>query len=183
MARASLFVLSSRCRRGFGNVLVELACGCPIVATNCVGDPADILEGGRFGRLVPVGDIEAMAQAILEALETLADGDALRRRARWTSTSTGLSSATARCWVFEEIKTPSDAGSAGAARGARAAGSPSYDHLEDLRSLPGCRGRLRAGRQPPGPQGRQVADGRGARLYLGQAASLPAFMIIGTMRG
>jgi glycosyltransferase involved in cell wall biosynthesis len=81
MARASLFVLSSR-YEGFGNVLVEaLACGCPIVATNCVGGPADILEGGRFGRLVPVGDREAMARAILEALDTRADGDALRRRA------------------------------------------------------------------------------------------------------
>ena len=81
MARANLFVLSSR-YEGFGNVLVEaLACGCPIVATNCVGGPADILEGGRFGRLVPVGEIEAMAQAILEALEAPADVAALRRRA------------------------------------------------------------------------------------------------------
>lgn len=81
MARANLFVLSSR-YEGFGNVLVEaLACGCPIVATNCVGGPADILDGGRFGRLVPVGDVEAMAQAILETLDTPADADALRRRA------------------------------------------------------------------------------------------------------
>jgi glycosyltransferase involved in cell wall biosynthesis len=81
MARANLFVLSSR-YEGFGNVLVEaLASGCPIVATNCVGGPADILEGGRFGRLVPVGDIEAMAEAILETLDTPADIDALRRRA------------------------------------------------------------------------------------------------------
>jgi glycosyltransferase involved in cell wall biosynthesis len=81
MARADLFVLSSR-YEGFGNVLVEaLACGCPIVATNCVGGPADILEGGRFGRLVPVGALEAMAEAILEALDAPADVDALRRRA------------------------------------------------------------------------------------------------------
>ena len=81
MARADLFVLSSR-YEGFGNVLVEaLACGCPIVATNCVGGPADILEGGRFGRLVPVGDIGAMAQAILEALEAPVDAAALCGRA------------------------------------------------------------------------------------------------------
>jgi glycosyltransferase involved in cell wall biosynthesis len=81
MARAKLFVLSSR-YEGFGNVLVEaLACGCPVVATNCVGGPSDILEGGRFGRLVPVGDTQAMAQAIVEALDAPADVDALRRRA------------------------------------------------------------------------------------------------------
>jgi glycosyltransferase involved in cell wall biosynthesis len=81
MARANVFVLSSR-YEGFGNVLVEaLACGCPIVATECVGGPADILDHGRFGRLVPVGDLEAMAQAILDALDTPADADALRRRA------------------------------------------------------------------------------------------------------
>ena len=67
---------------GFGNVLVEaLACGCPIVATDCVGGPADILAGGRFGRLVPVGDIEAIAQAILDTLDSPADAEALRRRA------------------------------------------------------------------------------------------------------
>ena len=46
-----------------------------------MGGPADILEGGRFGRLVPVGDIEAMAKGILEALDTPADVEALRRRA------------------------------------------------------------------------------------------------------
>jgi glycosyltransferase involved in cell wall biosynthesis len=81
MARANVFVLSSR-YEGFGNVLVEaLASGCPIVATDCVGGPADILEGGRFGHLVPVGDLEAMAEAILEALDAPADVDALRRRA------------------------------------------------------------------------------------------------------
>jgi glycosyltransferase involved in cell wall biosynthesis len=81
MARANLFVLSSR-YEGFPAVLVEaMACGCPVVAADCLGGPTDILEGGRWGPLVPVGDIEAMAKAMLEALDTPPDADALRRRA------------------------------------------------------------------------------------------------------
>lgn len=69
MSRASVFVLSSAWE-GFGNVVAEaLACGCPVVATDCRSGPREILDNGRYGRLVPVGDHEAMAKAILEALE------------------------------------------------------------------------------------------------------------------
>jgi glycosyltransferase involved in cell wall biosynthesis len=82
MARASLFVLSSR-REGSPNVLVEaLACGCPVVATDCASGPAEILAGGRFGLLAPVSDPEALASAMRLSLSKRWNADELRERAR-----------------------------------------------------------------------------------------------------
>ncbi len=79
MARAALFVLSSR-HEGFGNVLVEaLACGCPAVSTDCPAGPAEILEDPTL--LAPVGDPEALAQVMLHALARPADRAALRAKA------------------------------------------------------------------------------------------------------
>jgi glycosyltransferase involved in cell wall biosynthesis len=78
---ADLFVLSSD-REGFALVIVEaLASGLPIVSTNCRSGPAEILADGRYGRLVPVGDETALAQAMVEALTTHHDREALKRRA------------------------------------------------------------------------------------------------------
>jgi glycosyltransferase involved in cell wall biosynthesis len=81
LARARLLVLSSR-REGLGNVLVEsLAVGTPVVATDCPGGVRALLDGGRLGRLVPVADPVALADAILATLAETADREALLRAA------------------------------------------------------------------------------------------------------
>jgi len=68
MSRASVFASASRFE-GFANVIAEaLAVGAPVVATDCPSGPREILEDGRHGRLVPVGDAEAMAAAITATL-------------------------------------------------------------------------------------------------------------------
>lgn len=80
MARCAVFVLSSR-YEGLPNSLIEaLACGAPSVATDCPSGPHDILAGGRYGALVPVGDPSAMAEAIARTMNEPTDREELRRR-------------------------------------------------------------------------------------------------------
>ncbi|MER3479061.1 MAG: glycosyl transferase [Meiothermus sp.] len=70
MKRAAVFVLSSKWE-GLPTVLIEaLALGIPVVSTDCPNGPAEILEGGKWGGLVPVGDPEALAGAMLGLLKT-----------------------------------------------------------------------------------------------------------------
>ena len=81
MARADLFVMSSRWE-GLPLALIEaLASGCPVVSTDCRHGPAEILDGGAFGRLVPPGDEAALAEAMERTLDTPPDRDLLMRRA------------------------------------------------------------------------------------------------------
>lgn len=79
-SRASVFVLSSY-REGLGNVVIEaLACGCPVVSTDCPHGPAEILDGGKYGRLVRVGDAAAMAAAVIATLDAPPHPEFLRAR-------------------------------------------------------------------------------------------------------
>jgi glycosyltransferase involved in cell wall biosynthesis len=81
MARARLFVLSSAWE-GLPGVLIQaMACGTPVVSTDCPSGPREVLVDGRYGPLVPVGDPEALAKAMAETLEHPSDAALLRARA------------------------------------------------------------------------------------------------------
>lgn len=81
MSKAAVFVLSSL-YEGLPTVLIEaMAAGTKVVSTNCESGPAEILENGRYGKLVPVGDASAMAEAINITLDEVPDREALRRKA------------------------------------------------------------------------------------------------------
>ncbi len=82
MAHAALFALTSRWE-GLGFVLIEaLALGTPAVAADCPSGPGEILQQGRYGRLVPVGDHRALAEAILLTLAAPPPRAHLREAAR-----------------------------------------------------------------------------------------------------
>ena len=81
MAKASLFALSSRNEGLSGALIQALACGCPAVSTDCPFGPAEILEDGRWGELVPVGDAKALSEAMARTLDRPPPRQALRKRA------------------------------------------------------------------------------------------------------
>ena len=81
MGRARVMA-SSTLAEGCPNVIQQaLACGTPIVATDCPGGTSEILEGGKWGRLVPVGNPKAMAEAIIATLQDKIHPDGRMRAA------------------------------------------------------------------------------------------------------
>jgi glycosyltransferase involved in cell wall biosynthesis len=80
MARAAVFVLPSF-YEGLPGVLIQaLACGCPVVSTDCPDGPREILADGAYGPLLPVGDAAALAAAIARVLDHPPERERLRRR-------------------------------------------------------------------------------------------------------
>lgn len=76
MAKSSVFVLSSQ-QEGFSTVIVEaMACGLPVVSTDCESGPSEIIQDEKNGYLVKVGDSAAMAEKIIKIL----DNNAVRNK-------------------------------------------------------------------------------------------------------
>ncbi len=93
MEQADLYVLSSRWE-GLPNTLIEaLGAGTPVVATDCPSGPREILEDGRYGTLVPVGDPDALSEAMLEELSRSRSANFLREYARTTFSAERAASA------------------------------------------------------------------------------------------
>jgi glycosyltransferase involved in cell wall biosynthesis len=81
MASSAVFVLSSL-YEGLPTVLIEaIAVGTRVVSTDCPSGPTEILENGRYGKLVAVGDIKSMAEAIVSTLEEPPDSESLQLKA------------------------------------------------------------------------------------------------------
>lgn len=82
MRQASAFVLSSRWE-ALPTVLIEaMACGCPVVATDCPFGPQEILAAGKYGALVPVGDVAALTTAMAQVLVRPNNRQQLEQRSR-----------------------------------------------------------------------------------------------------
>lgn len=81
MRKSDLFVLSSAWE-GFGNVLAEaMSYGTPVVSTDCPSGPAEILNFGEYGQLVEVGNVTALAKAIISSIKKPKDSLSLIERA------------------------------------------------------------------------------------------------------
>ena len=91
MSRANAFLLSSRWE-GLGNVLIEaMACGTPVISTDCPHGPKEILAAGKYGPLVRVGDAIALSGAMLQVLDEPVNRDVLMERAMYFSVERAVS--------------------------------------------------------------------------------------------
>jgi len=86
MNQATAFTLSSR-YEGLPTALIEaMACGCPVVSTDCPSGPQEILVGGQYGALVPIQDSKSLSKAMLNVLDNPVSQDILRQRANMFAT-------------------------------------------------------------------------------------------------
>lgn len=78
LARADVFVHAAKLEGSPVAVMEAVALGRPVVSTDCPSGPHEILDGGRIGRLVPIGDHEAMGDALAAMLDNPPDEDTIR---------------------------------------------------------------------------------------------------------
>ena len=91
MTKATAFVMSSRWE-DLGNVLIEaMACGCPVISTDCPHGPREILAAGKYGILVPVEDVFTLSYAMLKLLEAPVRKELLIDRANYFSVNRAVS--------------------------------------------------------------------------------------------
>lgn len=102
MSAAHAFVLSSRFE-GFGLVLVEaMLAGTKVISTNCDFGPEELLEDGRYGKLVPVDDAQALADAMLQSVQE--PWTAERPSKEWFSQFTASEAARQHLALIEKLR-------------------------------------------------------------------------------
>lgn len=116
MAQCSAYCLSSAWEGLPGALIEAMACGTPVVATDCPGGAAELLEDGRLAPLVPVGDDAAMAEALAAVLRKPPPPEALKRKAAEHSVA-----ASAQAWA-RVLLSPSPRGGAEGAHPAPSTG-------------------------------------------------------------
>ena len=107
LVNSEVYVLSSKFEGLPGALVQAMAVGCKLVATDCKSGPREILCGGDKGKLVPVGDADAMASAIIESLSEEHDRSLGRK---WTSDFHESNSISKLIRIFENVAGNSVAG-------------------------------------------------------------------------